>query len=301
MRRAFSKNEGDSSSADHLNQDRSMKTALSLILVLYLLAACQSASYQQTLEVNHAQAGTQIADLRISATVQAARARTTVDFVQTRAIVAATRSGALEATMMSVGTPAEALAAFRSRMIQAAPTATIPLAFTEESEFVTLVSNVPLQTQPPSPTIDLTVSPTIPIVTPFALLATQAPPSPTRAPTIDPNQPRLENPQLATSSGADDCGAEFSTQFTTSTPEIYIIVTVVNAPANTTFEARWQREGQAIGGLYTYTPDFAIDRACIWFFVDSSDFEFIAGNYTVTVDINSVPAITPLVFTIIDG
>jgi hypothetical protein len=266
----------------------------SWLWLLVGLGACQSLDAQQQLATNHAQAGTQVAQVRLSATVQAARARTTVDFVQTRAVVAATRSQLYELTLVSAGTDQAYLATNRARIMGVRATATaLPTIATEPADQTTA---------PQSPVVDAAApdqAPTLPAVTPFEMLVTPTP-SHTPRPTRDPNAPQIGTPRLATSAGDDDCGAGFASQFPVSTPEIYVILPVTQAPVNTVFEARWLRDGEPVTGIFSYVPDFTIDASCIWFFIDQSDFTFTAGRYSVIIDINGVQARDPITFTLVE-
>jgi hypothetical protein len=249
-------------------------------LLLLTLAACSSNDQFHTLEANHALAGTQLADLRLTATVQAARALITVDAMQTRAALAATQSNFLESTLIATGFSTEMIATQRMLILGSSPT---PL---------------------PSPTLDpesseevaifVAASPTSPIVTPFAPA-----PTATAAATLDPNALQVGTPYTALGAGDDGCGENISSSFTTATAEIYVIVQARNIKANeVTFAARWTRDGQAVGPVYDFKPDYDADELCVWFFVDPSDFEFLAGNYTVTIDVNGAPSSAPVPFTI---
>ena len=77
--------------------------------------------------------------------------------------------------------------------------------------------------------------------------------------------------------------------------EIYVILPAFNISANSyTFAARWQKDGQPIGPVYDFTPDFDSDSLCIWFFVDDTDFPLEPGTYNVSIDINGQPAAGPV-------
>lgn len=239
------------------------------LLLILLLSACGSSEAQQTLVSNHAQAGTQLADLRVSATVLAARAQTTLDFAQTDAALAATQSQFLESTLVNEGVSAEQLATERARIL---------------SGEVTL---------PPG-------------ATPEATASSPAPANPNPAgqptPTAGSNGPRLENPQLATGTDANGCAVGATTQFRTDSREIYVVAIARDIPANSiTFEARWFREGQPIGPVYSYRPDYDVTQECVWFFVDPTDFAFEPGSYSVVIDMQGEPAFEPLPFTIVEA
>jgi hypothetical protein len=261
---------------------------LSLIVAL-LFTGCVDNSAQLTLAVNHAQVGTQVADLSLSATIQVARARTTLDFITTRSAAAATQSQFLESTLVATGFAPDALANFRQQQIQERPTPTITPTFALSPESAN--ENAVLTTTP----TQATATATVPAVSPYAPVQAA---SPTQAFIVDVNAPHLENPVLATGVDSDDCAIGVTTQFSTSSPAIYVVAEAVNVPSGSTIESRWFRGVEPVGPVYTFAPDFDIERACIWFFVDSSDFEFIAGQYSVDLTLNGVSATPLLTFSI---
>lgn len=267
-----------------------MKIMMLLTLTAsFLLAGCANREAQRTLEANHILVSTQIADLRITATVQAARARTTVDFVETRAAVAATKGQLLEATLVAYGIPVEAVQTYRARVLGNRSTTTPSP--THDPAALPQLTTRPQSSPTPLP---LTITPTAPVVTPFSLLLT---PTSEFLP-ADPDAPHLENPVTAAAVDSDDCAINITSQFETTSAEIYIVAEAVNAPAGTIIEARWFREGESIGPIYSFAPDFDIERACIWFFVDPTDFEFLPGVYAVDLVLNGEPASPSIAFTI---
>jgi hypothetical protein len=260
-------------------------TVLTLIVAL-LFTGCVDNSTQLTLAFNHAQVGTQVADLSLTATVQVARARTTLDFITTRSAAAATQSQFLESTLVATGFAPESLANFRQQQIQERPTPTITPTVGLSPESAN--ENAVLTTTPTQATATATA--TVPAVSPYAPVQAA---SATQAFVVDVNAPHLENPVLATGVDSDDCAIGVTTQFSTSSPAIYVVAEAVNVPSDSVIESRWFRGVEPVGPVYTFAPDFNIERACIWFFVDSSDFEFIAGQYSVDLTLNGASA-TPL-------
>lgn len=261
-----------------------MKRLILLITSILLLSACGTDDSIQTLETNHVLAGTQLADLRVTATVQAARAQTTLDFMQTRPALAAAQSNFLESTLAADGTDTSFIETQRALILGSSPTPSeTPLA--EETEGLIIPTFTPVSETP---------TPTIPGVTPII-------PTETMTATLppDPNALRVENPRLALAPGNDGCGVNFTSQFTVNTEEIYIIFTAYNLKTKgVTFTAKWTYNGQAIGPVYDYTPNKNYDQLCVWFYVDQTDFEFLAGNYTVEIDMDDVAAFPPIPFTI---
>lgn len=260
-------------------------------MALGLLIGCTDNSAQSTLEANHRQVGTQVAELRLTATVQAARARTTVDFILTRSSAAATQSQFLEATLIATGFLPEMLSYFRQRQLEARPTATLtptPDAFASPQSDRSSDDNVLFQ-------LDESPTPTLPAVSPFA---PNVPARPTQTLVNNITSNNLQNPVTATGVGNDDCAIGVTSQFSTGSAEIYIVAEAVDVGNGDVIEARWFRDAEAIGPVYSFAPDFEIERACIWFFVDPSDFEFIAGQYSVDLLLNGEPAISPVPFSI---
>ncbi|RMG83880.1 MAG: hypothetical protein D6712_12385, partial [Chloroflexi bacterium] len=60
---------------------------------------------------------------------------------------------------------------------------------------------------------------------------------------------------------------------------------------------RWQYQGEEVV-RFDFVPDFNIDGACIWFFIEPADAPFNPGTWSVVLDINDSPAIPPLTFVI---
>lgn len=264
-----------------------MKSLLLLSTLIFILSACATTESSLTLEANHAIAGTQVADLRITASVQAARAETTLDFMGTRASLGATQSSYLELTLIATGFPADSIATQRQVILGNTATPRPTLTLPAET------SNQVIETS--APMLE-TFTPTVPGVTlnapqPTATTFIQASP--------DPNGLRFGNLVTATGAGDTGCGTGVSSIFAAGVPEIYVILPVFNITANeVTFAARWQRDGQAIGPVYDFSPDFDAEELCIWFFVDETDFEFLPAQYSVTIDVNGQPATNPAPFII---
>jgi hypothetical protein len=266
------------------------KQTLFIVLVgLSILVGCTDNREREALEANHAAVGTQVADLRVSATIQAARAQTTLDFVQTRAAAAATQSQFLEATMIATGFAPESLADFRERLLVQRPTATpLPPTDIANSSGAGGEAGTPMRE---------TRTPTLPAITPLGITPSAVS---TIAVTINPNTPHLEKPVTATGVGNDDCATGVTSQFSSATEAIYIVADAINVPSGSTIQARWFRSGEPVGPVYDFTPDFDIEDACVWFFVDPTDFEFTAGQYAVDLLLNGEVAISRIPFTISD-
>ncbi len=111
--------------------------------------------------------------------------------------------------------------------------------------------------------------------------------------------PALVNYMMAPGVGSDDCALNPSTSFTTDTAEIYIVATGMNITSGTNIAARFSIGGQEI--RHDFTPDFDINGACIWFFIDQNDLAFQAGTWSVTLELNGTAVSPPIPFTITGG
>ncbi|MGB7339342.1 MAG: hypothetical protein WBC91_10660 [Phototrophicaceae bacterium] len=271
-----------------------MKRLLIIPILIMILAACAETGVSLTSEANYAFAGTQVADLRVTATVQAARAETTLDFMGTRSARAAAQSSFFEETLVATGFAPDLLATQRQQALGGAsptpqPSAT-PLVTVEDgsSSGVTPVAGQTLTPTPPAVTIN---APNAAVNPPTSAVQIQATP--------DLGGLILGNVLTATGAGDDGCGSGVTSIFGMNTTEIYVIIPTFNITANTyTLAARWQRAGQAIGPVYDFTPLADSEQLCIWFFVDNTDFPFEAGNYSVTIDVNGQAVSGPIPFVI---
>lgn len=266
-----------------------MKSLLLKLSLIFILSACATTESSLTLEANYALAGTQVADLSITATVQSARAETTLDFMGTRSSLGATQSIYLESTLIATGYSEQALATQRQLILGSTatprPTFTpLPLASSDTTD---LIATAP-------PMLE-TVIATVPGVT---VNAPQTATPFTQA-TQDLNGLRFGSLVTATGAGDDGCGTGINSIFSSDVGEIYVILPVFNITANqSTFSARWLRDSQLVGPIYDFSPDFDADELCIWFFADETDFEFLPASYTVIIDVNGQPATNPAPFII---
>lgn len=114
-------------------------------------------------------------------------------------------------------------------------------------------------------------------------------PAPTDIPpTQDPNAPRIANLMTAPAVGRDDCAQNPTTSFRTTTSQIYVVMLAYNLSPGNVVASRWFKDGQAMA-FYEFSPNFTVNGACIWFFVDQTDFTFEAGaNYEIVLSVNGV-------------
>lgn len=239
---------------------------------MLVLSACGASEQDRLLMTQHAQAGTQVVVLASTATRQSARAQTTLDYSATQASLVATQSQFLQATLVQRGFSQESLNALRqSFAVQVLPSATPEANQTPNTPIVTPLS--------------------APMVTPLSAPNITAVPD---------NAPRLENAGTALKVGTNDCALDNTQIFSPSTPAIYVVATAINVPANTRLSSRWLFRNELVA-TFDFTPNFDIQRACIWFFATPEDFAFATGEWSVALDINGVQATPNVNFTITGG
>lgn len=105
----------------------------------------------------------------------------------------------------------------------------------------------------------------------------------------DPNAANLTNITLTDTVGADDCPLAPANVFTESTTEIYVTAVGNNISAGTTIDSTWWLNGNQMQ-YYSWTPDFAVNGACIWFRLPASEVTFTPGNWTVDLTIGGAAA-----------
>ncbi len=118
----------------------------------------------------------------------------------------------------------------------------------------------------------------------------------TATPPPETGAPALVDAVMAPGVGDDDCAVNPTSDFTTDTQEIYIVARGVNIPAGTNIAARFSIAGQEIS--HDFTPDFDIEDACVWFYIDQTDLAFTAGTWSVQLELNGTPVSSPIPFTI---
>lgn len=228
----------------------------------------------QTENLQNEQAQTQISAVRSTATVNADRLLITLENAQTAVGNIDLQSTRIASTLIAAGmTFVDA-----SGITPVAPT-DAPLADNSIPQIANplitqgapLVNNGGGSAQGDSQLVPVTPSP-IPI---------QA--------TVDPNGPSLTSITLTDQVGADDCPVASMTSFSSGAAEIYVTAMANNVVANSTLTADFTREGQEMQ-TYTWTPDFDIRGACIWFHMPASDVQFTPGNWSVALAINGAAA-----------
>jgi len=105
--------------------------------------------------------------------------------------------------------------------------------------------------------------------------------------TLSPDAPRLAGVVTSTGVDSNDCPLSPTSIFNTATPQIYVAATAFNLAPGDVVGSLWLKDGAEVA-FYEFAPDFEINGACIWFFVDQSDFTFTTGSeYRIDVTINN--------------
>ena len=227
----------------------------------------------QTENLQNQQAQTQISAVRATATVNADRMLITLENAQTAVGNIDLQSTRIASTLIAGG------------MTFVDASAITPLAPTQDAPAGSPIPQIanPLITQG------------VPLVSgqgsaqgDSALVQTTPSPIPMQT-TVDPNGPSLTEITLTDQVGADDCPVGSLTSFSSSAASIYVTAVANNVTANSTLTADFTREGQEVQ-TYTWSPEFNIDGACVWFFMPSSDVQFAPGNWAVALAIDGAPA-----------
>lgn len=99
---------------------------------------------------------------------------------------------------------------------------------------------------------------------------------------------------------SDGCADGFETQFTTTTPAIYIITQAASVQAGTLMQVDWSYEGQMVSqSSWTVPQDER--NFCIWFYIDPATVAFSAGSWSVQLSANGSVVGTPIPFSIVDA
>lgn len=284
-----------------------------LLATLLTLSGCnffsQPGDFQtESLQLENAE--TQIAAVRNTATVSADQLLITLEYAQTSVANVELQSTRISATLMAQGT------AFIDvgEITFTTPEPSALDAVAPDGD--TTIESIP-PTQPDLPAIAnplLTpgAAATLSAVTPQggagegaargdAPLVPQTPSPVIASPTPDPNAPTLTQIALSTTVGADDCPTNATTSFSSGAAGIYIGAVAQNVTAGTTLSSTWYLEGSQIA-FYDWTPDFAINGACVWFYLPAEEASeaggFLPGNWSVELAVNGLRVGTPLNFSV---
>jgi hypothetical protein len=282
-------------------------TACSLIALTLLTGACNFFAQPSDIQAENLQseiARTQIAAIRATATTHADRLAVTAEYAM-RAMGDADLQGTrIAATLIALGTPfVEVPFIPGMAMVQPilpTPAAVEPL-FTAE-----VLAQAPPLSGAGIPTSDLPVIAN-PLITPGVGArggVTLGAPTPTPLAgvpasnaTPDPNAPTVTDIVVAARVGANDCAINPSTSFSLGVADLYVVGTARNITPGTRLTSRWTRDGAEVA-FYEWTPNFAINGACIWFHAPGAQVPLAAGSWAVQMTVNGVPIGTPVTFTI---
>jgi hypothetical protein len=257
-----------------------LKITILLASMAWVISACGAivgpTAQEMTLQAQNNVMSTQMFDLRQTATVEIDRMMITVEHAQTEVSSVQLQRDAMRATSLARGTDP----AFFDVNIPGGNN--LPAGITPEA-IISANSNDPVFAPP---------------ITPVGALE-QSAAQPTQPPTIavPVAGARLVSPALTTNVGNDDCATTTETTFDETTPEIYIVATAVEFPPNTTVTTTWTRDGQVIDS-YDFTYDFEIDGACIWSFIDQTEYAFTPGQWAVQLQVSAGGGVGPLSFTV---
>ncbi|MEO1444022.1 MAG: hypothetical protein AAFV33_26725, partial [Chloroflexota bacterium] len=261
-----------------------LSTTILLAMAASFISACGAivgpTAQEMTLQAQNNEMSTQIFDLRQTATVEVDRMMITVEHAQTEVSSVQLQRDAMRATSLARGTDP----AFFEASIPGGNN--LPVGITPE---------VLIPVDPNDPAVAPPITPAGAPVQPQG-----QPTQPAPQPTVPLDGPRLSSPTLTTSVGNDDCATASLNTFEAATPEIYIVATAMEFPANTTVTTTWTRDGQVMDS-YDFTYDFEIDGACIWSFIDQTDFAFTPGNWAVQLQLSTGGGVGPLPFSITGG
>lgn len=246
---------------------------ITLAALMFVLGACaRQNEVELSLVSTNVVLRTEIAQVRETATVDADRLQITLEYVGTLVSQTDQQGGQLRATLISRGTEPSALEGVSSDLITPLPT--IDAGGGEQG----VVISTPVQdagaNNVPGPD-----------VTPFGVTEEAVSAA-----------PALTNIVMARGVNNNDCAQSVVTDFTINDTEIYVVATAMNIEPGMTITARYQIGGNEI--THNFTPDFSINGNCIWFYTDQTETEFTPGNWNVQLDIDGVPAGSPITFSI---
>ncbi|PJF41298.1 MAG: hypothetical protein D6737_05250 [Chloroflexi bacterium] len=248
-----------------------------MMLIWALLAAACSAvganDAERTAVAENESLKTRVAIINATATHEIDRVAITLEHAQTEVRNVVNQNQFLVATLLLRGTPTEGIIVTAANVVNLPATAT---------------------PAPPSRIVDPNATGEV-----NAVVSPVSAPTPAGLPTVGA-QPILSQIVTATGVGDDDCAVNQTSQFTSDTAEIYVVAVADNIVPGTQIASRWFRENVEVAA-FDFVPDFRIDDACIWFFIDQTDAEFTPGEWSVQLSINGGNVGAPMLFTIVDG
>ena len=189
--------------------------AVIIASVSMLIGACSDNNGQQTLVADNAALGTQISDIRGTATYARDYLAITQEYIETAVNQVTQQYGDLVATLKSVGLDPTTLA-------QITPDAVIV-------------------TATPFPQVNVTQPQSTPEVvsTPLELVTAIVP-------TETPGEAQLYNPVMAEGVGDNDCALASTTSFLAISPKIYVVATAANIVPGMVLGSQWFRDGTQV-------------------------------------------------------
>lgn len=236
-------------------------------LLLVVSACARQNEIELTLAAQNATLREQMTDVFGTATIEADRLQVTLEYMGTRVRQAELQNEQLRATLVARGTDPAAIGNLDPNAVTLIPTSG--------------TGNFPPGGITPAPDAQQAQgqsNPTV-VVTPGTS-----------------NQPTLSNIVMASGVGSDDCAVNTTSTFSSTDPEIYVVATAINIQPGMQIASRWRVGGNEI--VHDFTPNFAINGNCIWFFIDQADTPFTPGNWNVQLEINGTPVGSPVQFSI---
>lgn len=267
-------------------------------LALVLAACGVDRNAQATQMALHDLRGTEIADLRDTATFAADQRLVTLEFLATAGTQAISRQRQVIATLNALGVSGDI------SQITPPPTPTPPPAALDNPDGAPLVlDTAPLSASLPQVRGGVTLLPSTPEFR--TRVPTAEPPTPIPPPaiaTIDPTRAHFDGVVTATRVGNDDCApaGSVTTTFSPQASQIYVVAIANRVSAGMRLGSRWFRDGQEVA-YFEFTPNFPINGNCVWFFAEQSDFPFApSDDYSVVLEIDGQAIGAPARFRVAD-
>lgn len=99
---------------------------------------------------------------------------------------------------------------------------------------------------------------------------------------------------------SDDCADGTQTQFASNSQRIYVTARALNIKQGTQMTVEWDFNGTKVAND-SYTIPRDDNDFCFWFYLDSSQITFSAGQWSVRLFANGNPIGAPVTFTIVEA
>jgi|GEM_PF-1989751 len=227
---------------------------ITIFIGMLLITACSDNSAQETLVADNALLGTQIVELRVTATFLVDEIRRTEEYVMTEIPRAQQRTSELRGTLQAAGLDP-------TSVLQVQPNTDFAVATAPASGQSNIPSGPPPTNSTPGSLEQLS----------FA--------------TPTGGAPSLFNLVSAEGVGSNDCALSTVTTFSPESSQIYVVATAVNIKAGSTIAAQWYMDGTLVTEQ-SFAPDMDINDNCIWFYAEQVDFAFTPGNYRIDLTVD---------------